>query len=67
MGPWNPELSRVLRRAYAGAARVPVEEGEVLGPVRSGGVGDTLRRLVREYLYVPDAQVGWVVPAGGVP
>jgi hypothetical protein len=54
------ELSRLLRQAYA---RAPREEGGgalAVRPVETGRVGGALRGLVRDFVYVPDAQVGWI-------
>lgn len=48
------ELSRVLRRGLS------VPRPDSLQPAHTGGPGPALRRLVRDYLYVPDAQVGWI-------
>lgn len=57
------ELSRVIRRAYATASARPSEARTVGGavkPVETSDSGARLRRWVREWIYIPDAQVGWV-------
>lgn len=56
------ELSRNLRGAYTAAARRPPQDvaSAGLSPVRTGRWGAFLRRLVRDLVYVPDAQVGWI-------
>jgi hypothetical protein len=55
------EVSRAARAAYmslrgstAGAPSTTVS------PVPAGRAGSGLRELVREYVYVPDAQFGWI-------
>lgn len=53
------ELSRLLRGAYNRELR----EGNAAGsiqPVQTGRLGDHARRFVRDFVYVPDAQVGWI-------
>lgn len=68
------ELSRLLRRRSAGSEPVSrrAQGGggadDTLSPVIAGVGGNTVRRLVRECLYLPDAQIGWVpfaLRAGG--
>jgi hypothetical protein len=55
------ELSRVLRRAYGGYG---VEtNGPAVMPVDAGSMGRWARRIARDYLYVPDAQFGWIPAA----
>jgi glycosyltransferase involved in cell wall biosynthesis len=55
------ELSRLLRRAYVGARHdlrsVPTT---TVRAVEAGRFGRVARRLVRDFAYVPDAQVGWI-------
>jgi hypothetical protein len=54
------ELSRGLRRAYRiGSAASTPSDGEVT-PVAGGRVADRLRGLVRDFVYVPDGQIGWL-------
>lgn len=59
------ELSRIVRAAYARAAgdgrpgQTGPEDGAVR-PLRTGSLGARLRRWVREWTYIPDAQVGWI-------
>ncbi len=59
----NPEPSRWFRR-LAGAAEsaTPLASGEVrvLEPAGTGRVGGWLRGRVRDLLYIPDAQMGWI-------
>jgi hypothetical protein len=54
----NPELSRVLRQLYR--RQLSAEDSAVVEPTATGSVGGRARRLVRDWLYVPDAQVGWI-------
>lgn len=60
----SPELSRGVRRIWESATRpsypVERESSEVVRPVATGGLGRLLRRGVREWLYLPDAQRAWV-------
>jgi hypothetical protein len=56
----SAELSRAVRGAYAGATAATSSGSSLtVAPVQAGRVGETLRRLVREWLYMPDAQIGW--------
>ncbi|MEX2526842.1 MAG: glycosyltransferase [Gemmatimonadota bacterium] len=63
----SPELSRGLRRIWETATRpshpVEREASGVVRPVATGALGGILRRKVREWLYLPDAQRAWVAPA----
>ena len=55
------ELSRAFRRAFAlSRAGVVAGEGSTITPVPTGALGGGLRELVRDFAYVPDAQVGWI-------
>ena len=57
------EISRLFRRGYkglAGGGDEPDEASGSVSPVVAGRLGAALRRWVREWLYVPDAQVGWI-------
>jgi len=56
------EISRVLRRIYGGKRLSAKESGTIrpVKPRRSGRSGDTVRSLVRDFIYLPDAQVGWI-------
>ncbi len=65
----NPELSRLLRRAYPGPSPSTGETietegagsgGEEVRPIATGRLGRGLRRAVHELLYLPDAQTGWI-------
>jgi hypothetical protein len=57
------ELSRIIRRAYStagsGSAGRRLQDGTVKA-VPTGSFGARLRRWVHEWVYVPDAQVGWI-------
>jgi glycosyltransferase involved in cell wall biosynthesis len=53
------ELSRLLRAVYSGKRRDGVDARSVRA-VETGRFGEHGRRLVRDFVYVPDAQVGWV-------
>ncbi len=57
------EISRALRRAYSRGSQ-PAEE-LTIRPLQPGRPGARLRKIVREFLYVPDAQVGWIPFAAG--
>jgi hypothetical protein len=61
----NPEPSRWLRRLWGGA-RGGAGAGAVqtLDPAPTGATGGFLRRLARDWLYVPDARFLWIRPAG---
>ncbi len=54
------ELSRLFRAGFASVTGAGASEDAALAPLETGGVGAALRRLAREYVYVPDAQVGWI-------
>lgn len=55
------ELSRLLRRGYGAVTQGSVRDEEMtVRAIRAGGVGSMLRRIVRDFVYVPDAQVGWI-------
>ncbi len=55
------EMSRALRAAYVGlVGSAASPESTTLTSVSVGRAGSRLRDLVREYVYVPDAQVGWI-------
>jgi hypothetical protein len=55
------ELSRVFRRAYSVATGAADESDEMtIRPIASGGAGAHARRLVHDFVYLPDAQVGWI-------
>jgi hypothetical protein len=56
----NPELSRLLRTGFAAATGAAHEDGGTVVQVGTSAVAAGLRRFVREALYVPDAQVGWI-------
>ena len=57
----NPEPSRGLRRLWGHAEEPPSQGGvQPIRPVEAGGVGELLRGLVRDWVYVPDAQLLWV-------
>jgi glycosyltransferase involved in cell wall biosynthesis len=55
----NPEISRLLRGMHSPAASSS-SGGEMLEPVRTGTLGSALRGLVRDAVYVPDAQLAWI-------
>jgi glycosyltransferase involved in cell wall biosynthesis len=55
----NFELSPLLRRLYAGRG-LDAEGSAEPEPVQTGRLGDRLRRLTRDFVYMPDAQVGWI-------
>ncbi len=54
------ELSRILRRSFAGATGLHPGDSSDIKPIPAGRVGRSLRRLVRDLLYIPDAQLGWI-------
>ena len=54
------ELSRMIRRSFASASGIDLGDSSDIRPIPTRGVGDSLRRLVRSFVYVPDAQVGWI-------
>lgn len=55
------EISRGLRAGYSRVRRPGNEPSPAtLKPLAVGTTGSRLRELVREYVYVPDAQVGWI-------
>lgn len=55
------ELSRILRWGYGPPEREGGAETDgTVRPLSPGRAGSALRRWAREWLYVPDAQVGWV-------
>jgi hypothetical protein len=55
------ELSRFFRRAYGLATNHPEPADDAaIRSLEPGGVGGALRRVARNYAYVPDAQVGWI-------
>lgn len=55
------ELSRVFRKGYAVATRSDaVSDSMTFRPVETGDIGAAARRLVHEFVYVPDSQVGWI-------
>jgi Glycosyltransferase Family 4 len=55
------ELSRMLRRAYGGAqGDARAGSTTAIRAVDAGRVGSRARRVVRDFVYVPDAQVGWI-------
>ncbi|HSW30850.1 MAG TPA: hypothetical protein VLH75_15295 [Longimicrobiales bacterium] len=58
----NPEPSRLFRRLAGSTAAGESGSGgfEELLPLETGAVGSWARRLVREWLYVPDAQALWI-------
>jgi hypothetical protein len=63
----NPELSRFLRKMYRGGgdatenrAVTHAGSGTIVTPTVTGRIGSQARRLVRDWLYIPDAQIGWV-------
>jgi glycosyltransferase involved in cell wall biosynthesis len=55
------ELSPMFRKGYSVVthAAAPSDAAGVR-PVKTGELGATARRLVRELIYVPDSHVGWV-------
>lgn len=55
------ELSRIARDAYRSLvpSRADTSEGPSLRPVEAGGFGNAIRRLLRDFIYLPDAQIGW--------
>ena len=53
------EISRFVRRGYL-AGRVMAADESTVSPVKAGTVGRRVRGLVRDFVYVPDAQVGWI-------
>jgi len=55
------EISRLLRSAYGGP-RNDARAGSTTAvrPVDAGRLGSLARRVVRDFVYVPDAQVGWI-------
>lgn len=54
------ELSRVARGAYRAAMRGEAPQSAHVEPLHAGRVGGWLRQLLREFAYVPDAQIGWL-------
>jgi hypothetical protein len=55
------ELSRLVRGAYTSATNVESQDSATtVRPVQAGRAGRHLRRLVRDWLYIPDAQIGWL-------
>lgn len=55
------ELSRLSRRAFTAASRTAIESSPTtVDPVATGQFGNALRNVVRELIYVPDAQIGWI-------
>jgi glycosyltransferase involved in cell wall biosynthesis len=56
----NPELSRLLRSGFdAATGAAPSPDGAV-APTEPSRTTARLRRFVRDVLYVPDAQMGWI-------
>ena len=55
----NVELSRVMRALYTAGAS-SADDGQTVRPIKTRGVGNRLRALVRDFVYIPDAQIGWV-------
>jgi len=59
------EFSRIARRLYTAALRgrtvadVDATDGTIK-PLSTGSRGARVRRWVREWTYIPDAQVGWI-------
>ena len=58
------ELSRVFRGIYAGSSPGASSAGPVR-PVDVGMLGSRARGVLRDFVYVPDAQVGWIPFAAG--
>ncbi len=58
----NPEPSRWFRRLAGASPREDPAGGafEELRPLRIGPVGSWARRMAREWLYIPDAQLLWI-------
>ena len=54
------ELSRIFRSSYATATGLDQEDSSDIRPIPTRGVGRSLRRLVRSFVYIPDAQLGWI-------
>ena len=55
------ELSRMLRAGYSSVVRdAGLDSGTSVHAVRTDRLGSWLRGAVREFVYVPDAQVGWI-------
>lgn len=56
------ELSRGLRRAVAVARGDDSASaaGDEIRPLTTGRAAELARRLVRDFVYVPDAQIGWL-------
>jgi glycosyltransferase involved in cell wall biosynthesis len=58
------EISRVLRRIHGVVASdrsvVDAERSGIMREIPTGRIGARLRRWIREWIYVPDAQVGWI-------
>jgi glycosyltransferase involved in cell wall biosynthesis len=54
------ELSRLFRRAYRVATRDSSRDGATIEPLRAGAAGSLVRAVLRELVYVPDAQIGWL-------
>jgi hypothetical protein len=54
------ELSRVFRSIHRRMGRADTSPDEIVAPVEAGRLGSALRSLLREIVYVPDAQIGWL-------
>lgn len=61
----SPEISRALRWGYRTLAGAPASDDSTVEPIAGGRAASRLRRLLREYVYVPDAQLGWIPFAAG--
>lgn len=54
------ELSRAARGAYRAAALGESPGTADAEPLYAGRMGGWMRRFLREFVYVPDAQIGWL-------
>jgi glycosyltransferase involved in cell wall biosynthesis len=54
------ELSRLFRTAYARGRAVETGGAAVQEPIHAGRIGSAVREWLREFVYLPDAQIGWL-------
>jgi glycosyltransferase involved in cell wall biosynthesis len=56
-----PELSPFVRRIYARGRGLPSPaDSTTVTPVEAGRLGSGARSLLRDFVYIPDAQLGWI-------
>src|SRR6188472_2939736 len=52
------ELSRIIRGIYSRGQGG--DDGGTIRAAEIGRVGESARRFVRDFVYIPDAQIGWI-------